>query len=213
MCGIFGSNDREQFFTLYKLNHKRGSYSYGCYYFNDSTSGGLWTNKQDITLEDIPDNMNYYLGHVRSPTSSTDGFNTSQCHPFSAEDIMYAHNGIISNTRELEREYNQTYDVDSKWIGYLYNINFKRQTFFVDVLQKIKGTYALWFINKNTKQITLARCANPIYLSLKHNSFSSTQFNNSELLKEGVLYTGDAKQIQETNITFNFKSPYFIPGF
>ena len=212
MCGIFGSNDREQFLTLYKLNHKRGSYSYGCYYFNDNTSGGLWTNKQNIILEDIPDGMNYYLGHVRSPTSSTDYFTTSQCHPFSAEDIIYAHNGIISNTKELENEYKQQWDVDSKWIGFLYSQYKKHELPYVSVLQKIKGTFAIWSLNKNNNNITLARSANPIYYSPNNNSFSSTEFNNSLLLKEGSLYVGDFKQIEQTDVVFAYKSPYFIPG-
>ena len=212
MCGIFGSNDREQFLTLYKLNHKRGSYSYGCYYFNDSNSGGLWTNKQNITLEDIPDNMHYYLGHVRSPTSSADNFKTSQCHPFSAEDIMYAHNGIISNTKELEEEYQQKWDVDSKWIGFLYTLFKNHELFYVPILQKIKGTFAIWSLNKSNNIITLARSANPIYYSDINNSFSSTEFNNSILLKEGSLYSGNYKEIKQTDVVFTFKSPYFIPG-
>lgn len=212
MCGIFGSNDREQFLTLYKLNHSRGSYSFGCYYFSNNTSGGLWTSKQNITMEDIPDNMNYYLGHVRSPTSSTDNFSTSQCHPFFAEDIIYAHNGIISNTCELEKQYEKQYDVDSKWIGFLHNQYKKHELPYVSVLQKIKGTFAVWFLNKNESSIVLARSANPIYYSNNNNSFSSTEFNNSFLLKEGSIYFGDYKKIEETNVIFTYKSPYFIPG-
>jgi glucosamine 6-phosphate synthetase-like amidotransferase/phosphosugar isomerase protein len=212
MCGIFGSNDREQFFTLYKLNHKRGSYSYGCYYFNDSSSGGLWTYRQDIELSDIPKDRNYYLGHVRSPTNSTGKFEVDQCHPFSSENIMYAHNGIISNTEDLEKEYKSQYNVDSKWIGSLYSQYKKHELPYVSTLQKIKGTYAIWFYNKENNNITLARSANPIYYSNNYNSFSSTIFDNSRLLKEGILYSGNYKQIEETNIVFTYKSPYFIPG-
>jgi glucosamine 6-phosphate synthetase-like amidotransferase/phosphosugar isomerase protein len=212
MCGIFGSNDREQFFTLYKLNHKRGSYSYGCYYFNDSGDGGLWTYRQNIELSDIPKDRNYYLGHVRSPTNSTDSFQVDQCHPFAAGDIMYAHNGIISNTADLEREYKTQFNVDSKWIGFLYDQYVNHDLPFISLLQKIKGTYAIWTFNRIEKTINLMRCANPIYYSEINNSFSSTEFDNSFLLKEGTIYFGDHKQIKETSAKFSYKSPYFIPG-
>lgn len=212
MCGIFGSNDREQFLTLYKLNHSRGSYSYGCYYFDDNSSGGLWTSRQDISIQDLPEGMNYYLGHVRSPTSSADGFNIDQCHPFITENIVYAHNGIISNTENLEKQYEEHFNVDSKWIGFLYNQYKKHELPYVSVLQKIKGTFAVWFFNKIEKSITLARSANPIYYSNNNNSFSSTEFDKSSLLKEGTIYFGNFKEIEETNVSFTYKSPYFIPG-
>jgi predicted glutamine amidotransferase len=207
MCGIFGSNSREQFYTLYTLNRSRGSYSFGCYYFNNNISGSFWTNKQELALEDFPSNMNYYLGHVRAPTTETTRFISDQSHPFYEGNLCYAHNGIVSNTKELELKHNITFDVDSKWIGYMCrNIT-------TDLALKfIKGTYAVWIFNRYTNTIELARCANPIYYSDIHNSFSSTQFDTSALLEEGILYSGDYKKINKTDKKFTYKTPYFIPG-
>ena len=207
MCGIFGSNDREQFYTLYTLNRDRGSYSFGFYYFNDNTSGSQWTNKTKINIEDIPADMQYYLGHVRAPTSETNSFKSSQCHPFYEGDICYAHNGIISNTKDLEFKHTKSFDVDSKWIGYLC-----RNVTTDIALNYIKGTYAIWLFHRYSNTIELVRCANPIYHSACFNSFSSAHFKDSELIEEGSVYSGNYKQISKTDKKFKFKTPYFIPG-
>jgi len=70
MCGIYGSNSRDHFYDLYLLNRNRGTYGCGHYYFRDNTSHVLYSN-EELSLDDIPKNMNYYLGHNRAPTSET----------------------------------------------------------------------------------------------------------------------------------------------
>lgn len=208
MCGIFGSNTKTSFYDLYLLNRSRGSYSSGFYCYRGNTTVVYKTNEA-ITLNDIPDNMEYYLGHNRAPTDGTSLFTEDSCHPFQANYHWYAHNGIINNHKELSEKYEKTFVVDSEWIGFYLNKHY----FIKDVLEEISNNpFAVWIKNRNNPTFALARVANPIYRSRENNSFSSAQFEGSELLQEGTVYTGTSEKIINSLLKFKYKSPYFIPG-
>ena len=64
MCGIFGSNNKSSFYDLYQLNRSRGSYSHGFYCYRGGTDV-VYKTDQELALNDIPDNMEYYLHCVR----------------------------------------------------------------------------------------------------------------------------------------------------
>jgi len=209
MCGIFGSNSRDRFYDLYLLNRSRGSYGSGIYCYSGSTSFLYKTNK-DITIDDIPPNMEYYLGHNRAPTDNTSFFVEDSCHPFNTDYYWYAHNGIINNHKELSEKHEKQYRVDSEWIGFYLDKHY----FIKDALQEISSNpFAVWVVRRNVpRTFVLARVANPIYKSIEGNSFSSAQMNDSELLKEGTIYSGTSDKLTNTLDTFKYKSPYFIPG-
>jgi glucosamine 6-phosphate synthetase-like amidotransferase/phosphosugar isomerase protein len=209
MCGIFGSNNKNSFFDLYQLNRSRGSYSSGVFCFRDSTSVVYKTNKA-ITFNDIPDNMDYYLGHNRAPTIETTSFAEHACHPFQTDYYWYAHNGIINNHKELLEKYEKHYTVDSEWIGFY----LEKHHLIKDALEEISNNpFAVWILRReHPYSFTLARVANPIYKSTENNSFSSAQFEGSKLIEEGTVYAGTADKITNTLLKFKHKSPYFIPG-
>lgn len=209
MCGIFGSNTREQFYELYKLNRSRGSYSSGIYCYRGAYSFVAKTD-EEISFESLPDNMEYYLGHNRAPTAETSIFTEDTCHPFHSDYYWYAHNGIINNHKELTEKYDKNYKVDSEWIGFYLDKHY----YIDDALQEISNNpFAVWVVRRNLpRTFTLARVANPIYRSLENSSFSSAYFENSELLKEGTIYLGTSEKIINTLETFKYKTPYFIPG-
>ena len=209
MCGIFGSNNKTSFFDLYQLNRSRGSYSSGFFCYRNSTSVVFKTN-EELTINDIPDNMDYYLGHNRAPTSETDVFSERTCHPFQSRFYWYAHNGIINNYKTLASRYNLHFDVDSEWIGYYLDHTLHER----DALKEISSNpFAVWIAERSRpRAFTLARVANPIYRSKDRVSFSSAQFEDSELLKEGTIYRWHDSKIIDTLDTFSYKTPYFIPG-
>jgi len=83
-----------------------------------------------------------------------------------------------------------------------------------NALEKISSNpFAVWIRARNAKNcIYLARVANPIYYSKRYNSFSSTVIEDSTLLEQGKIYRCDTNYLQWNLETFNYKSPYFIPG-
>ena len=207
MCGIFGSNFKTSFFDLYNLNLSRGSFSTGIYCHSANKSITLYT-KEKLSLRDIPDDMEYYFGHNRAPTGDSTFFSESTSHPFFTKNFAYAHNGIIKNTKKYENEFQNSYEVDSQWIG-----DFLERYTLKNTLQKVSNApFALWVAARRTHKFYLAKTANPIYYSKSYNSFSSTSFENSKLLDDGKIYVGDTHNLHWTLETFEFSSPYFIPG-
>ena len=207
MCGIFGSNFKTSFFDLYNLNLARGNFSTGVYCSSPNRCVTIHT-KDELTLKDIPDNMDYYFGHNRAPTDDTTSFTDTTSHPFFTKNFAYAHNGIIKNTSQHEEAFHTSYEVDSQWIG-----DFLERYTLKNTLQKISNSpFALWVAARRTHKFYLAKTANPIYYSKAYNSFSSTPFENSKLLDDGKIYAGDAHSLHWTLETFEFKTPYFIPG-
>ena len=209
MCGIFGSNNKSSFYDLYQLNRSRGSYSHGFYCYRGGTDVVYKTN-EELTLNDIPDNMDYYLGHNRAPTDGSTSFAENACHPFYTDYYWYAHNGIINNHKELSEKYDILYAVDSEWIGFYLD----KHHFIKNALEEISNNpFAVWILRREQPHsFVLARVANPIYRSRENNSFSSAQFEGSKLIEEGTVYAGKADEITNTLLKFKYKSPYFIPG-
>lgn len=208
MCGIYGSNSRDRFYDLYLLNRSRGTYGSGHYCFNDNTSYAIYSNKE-LSLNDIPKDMKYYLGHNRAPTSESKAYSEQTSHPFFTDNFVFSHNGIIKQVKLFEDQFNKIHQVDSMWIGDLLERYSLKNT-----LEKISNNpFAVWIKARNIYDcIYLARVANPIYYSKTYNSFSSTAFENSTLLDEGKVYRCDTENLQWTLETFTFKSLYFIPG-
>lgn len=210
MCGIFGSKDKKTFLELYNLNRERGDFSYGGYYLNSDGSILCRSRKGPVNISDLPD-ADYYLGHTRAPTSIQSDFNVWECHPFTSFKYVYAHNGII-NTIDLEKKYARSLPVDSMWLSLA--ISDKIDTKFIQ--EEIKGTYAVWSVDVTSNNISLFRCANPIYWNPNNQSFSSIKESlDYILLQEGKVYTftpsAEGSDIKVTD-TFKYNSPYFIPG-
>jgi len=214
MCGIAGSSNKEKAFSLYQSNLDRGYYSSGSLMIDELN---FWESKKvqgqfkTIPVLGSSSNTNnlYYLYHSRGPTTETLTFVEKDNHPFLYRDWVVAHNGIISNFEELKFKYfaNEIFetDTDSSIIPrMLFKFGFK------EGLSQLKGTFAIWAYNTIAREIYIARSSCTLYGDIQTGDFSSTQFENSILLKEGIVYkiTNYNKIIEETQ--FVSDSPYFI---
>lgn len=214
MCGIAGSTNKEKAFKLYQSNLDRGYYSSGSLIIDElkfcESKKVQGQFKTVPILENLSNTNNlYYLYHSRGPTTETLTFEEKDNHPFLYRDWVVAHNGIISNFEALKSKHfaNEIFETntDSSIIPrMLYKFGFK------EGLSQLKGTFAIWTYNTTTGDIYIARSSCTLYANLQTGDFSSTQFEDSDMIKEGTVYkiANFNKIVQET--LFVSDSPYFI---
>jgi len=217
MCGIAGSKYKDKAFNLYKNNLTRGYYSSGALTLDSNDqyrihkTEGVFNESIDcFNPPGIDTYSRYFLYHSRGPTVETKSFEPGDNHPFTYGDWIVSHNGIISNFESLCKEYFPDEDffgrTDSCIIPRMLEI--KPQV--SEAMELLKGTFAIWAFNSKHKKTYLARSASTLFANSVTGCFSSTEFEGSESLKEGIVY-----DVQDYNCIvpagrFKHKSPYFF---
>jgi glucosamine 6-phosphate synthetase-like amidotransferase/phosphosugar isomerase protein len=220
MCGIFGATNREKYLSLQKLNLSRGD-------FAQST---MFIDREGYEIHKVPlkgaatkyrfpkkKKFDYYLGHVQAPTSVVREFTSNTSHPFFVENWIVAHNGVLTNFKELVNSFEMPYDnpVDSSIIPF---ILFKLQSLasndgeidlIVQTLSMLKGTFGVWIHNTHTANTFLAKCGVTLYGDIYENTFSSIKTDDLTQLEDGILY-----QITREGLTtvasFDCDNPFFL---
>lgn len=217
MCGIYGSNDKEKFYTLQKLNRSRGDFSQGCMYIKPDKGFEVHKIPKKIAAEYTPPKrkkFDYYLGHSQAPTSGKRVFDPNTTHPFIVENWIVAHNGVLTNFKDLVNGFERPFEnpVDSSIIPYIF---YKIQDSFdseIEVittgLEYLKGTFGLWIHNAETGNTFLAKCGVTLFADVYDNTFSSVSYKFLESLDEGVLYQLTKEGITQVG-AFDCDSPFF----
>lgn len=199
MCGIGGiiELDRRKVFdeetkldAVCLLNElqKRGTHAWGVYI--EKKSGNYHTNcgVEDDTIPGelfkMPDAIGEFLNdrdgllyldkthtilmHTRQETGGDPEININN-HPFNTKNFIMAHNGIISNDRELMKKYNIKTDIEcdsyvivaliQKW----YDEGLSVKNAIIKMSEELDGGYACWLYHKDKKKLYLFRNSrNPI---------------------------------------------------
>lgn len=234
MCGIFGSTNINTYKTLYNINKKRGTFSYGSLYTKNQQEYELRRIKGtvDLVKEDlIATQFNMFLGHTQAPTSSQREFTERTSHPFDDLYHIVAHNGVLENAQQIEDEYliGHLNPVDSSvipaLIGILYDTDIRVHNIESDTsnpktgeviaieqaCSKLKGTFACWLFSKATGCIYIFRSGSTIFANFKTGDFSSVYMTDvcEQPLDEGVIYCVTTEGIAKCG-TFESTSPFFI---
>ena len=220
MCGIFGSSDFERFKTLYALNQDRGTFAFGGLFYSDE--GYVSTKRPGIVdLDEFKNDFTYYLGHTQAPTSSQRNFTESTTHPFSVEGWSVAHNGVLSNDRELISKFDlhNVNEVDSSVIPALMEHNEITSAYngdctesaILETLEQLSGTFACWVVNQRSKNLYITRVGSTLFVNNRNGDFSSRKFENSKTVSEGILHQFDPDyKIFVPTAPYQYNSPYLI---
>jgi glutamine phosphoribosylpyrophosphate amidotransferase len=207
MCAIFGSFDRSMYDVLFEVNNARGNFAYSHCFINSKPAAPFHIKKFNKIpkINDIPDVSSnvYHFGHFQAPTSSVRAWKENTSHPFEHGDWIVAHNGVLTNFEELAAEYapKENIKVDSALIPLmLSNHTLEIDTKLKDesmienaiktVLEKIKGTFALYIINRKHKRAFIARQGSTLFANTSTGSFCSVECKSEgwSELSEGYIY-------------------------
>jgi len=224
MCGIFGATDKERFYTLYKLNKKRGTFATSLCLVNQK--GDLiihrWNGSVDIKIVDEAFKKDdtkivMYLGHTQAPTSTKRKYSPETAHPFNYKNFTVAHNGVLTNFKEIKEQFDPKWSnpVDTSIIPAMISESYQAGEGALtvsDIISRaiglLEGTFGLWIYDSDNNGTYIARCGSTVFVNYLYNEFSSVKFAESEPLPEGVLF-----QLTPEGITavsqFDFDSPFF----
>jgi glucosamine 6-phosphate synthetase-like amidotransferase/phosphosugar isomerase protein len=218
MCGIFGSFSFPEYKTLYNENKKRGTFSYGNLYVKKD--GSTFIHKTDgiinlTTHKKHRNEYNQFLGHTQAPTSIERSFTPINSHPFEYGQWIVAHNGVLENYKEIiglhfpEHNNNVDSSVIPRLIHYMHGGD---EVYAIsEACGSLKGTYACWIYNKDSKNIYLVRSGSTLFGNKKTGSFSSAKVPGkcTKVLEEGVIY-----HVSDEGLTavggFSSHSPFFM---
>ena len=205
MCGIYCSNDLSTFEILEEANRERGNFATGVAWMNKIKNQYeiiKYSDNIDWKTEDeIPHDKekNYiYLGHNQAPTSSQREYDPDTSHPFMYGDWIVAHNGVLTNYKQLIKEYLSEHSspVDSSVIPALLGENdymtgppddeADEVANVANVLELLKGTFALWIFNIRSFNLYIARQGSTLFY--KGTNVSSIKGVGYKEVSEGIIY-------------------------
>ena len=219
MCGIFCSDDLSTFEVLGEANKERGNFSTGILFTNGKRhnilriEGGANWDETKLPVE----KGWLYLGHNLAPTETGRKWFERTSHPFEYGNWVVAHNGVLTNYHELKEKFLPKHDcgVDSSVIPALLYENdsilgpskgeIDEISNIIQTLELLEGTFALWIMNKKTKNLYIARQGSTLFY--KGNNISSIKGKGYRQVKEGVLYKLSHKGLKKID-EFVTQSPF-----
>jgi len=152
-------------------------------------------------IDQSRNDYNYFLFHSRAPTNSTEtSWSAETTHPFSHDNCHVAHNGIITNFHDLNKDLN--FKVDTQLIPY----DLIRTYSIQKTYSNLQGLLTSWIVWGD--KVYLAKAGSSLWID--QDSFSSSEFDNSKYVDEDGIWFGLKDNKFEKEGTFPYISPYFI---
>lgn len=199
MCGIYGYIGKNPSIEILKkialLTSYRGPHA--CGFATINKEGKTSINKRLGKLEDNIDilNINGYIGIGHNRLSTTGNINLSEAQPIKINDVIIAHNGILSNLKELVYKYkiklNTSSDTEALLISFLKLGNIEK------LIQEIKDNFVIIIYKYNHLYIVTKNL--PLYTYYEGNTlyFSSRKLKEFNFIK--------IKDLNILNININLK--------
>ena len=212
MCGIFGSNNIEEFRKLCEKNTERGNFVRSVTYLfpQGLQSNTLVKTKHELDFtKPIAENpfCIYYLGHVQSPTSKVREFEQKTSHPFTVNGRYLAHNGVLENDRDLvdKMKLENYNDVDSSII-----LPLMEKVGFKQALEMLQGIFSCWYYNSKTGSLRIFRSGSTLHYS--GGNFTSAAIPEYKYIDEGVVleYNFTSNCFKEVDSFKLNSTPFFL---
>lgn len=156
-----------------------------------------------------------FLGHTQAPTSAKRTFSPTTSHPFQYKDWLVAHNGVLTNDKEIKAQLTDKKSfntVDSSVIAPLIHTMYKKSNDEVAAicfaLSQLKGTFGVWIYNQRSRNTYIGRSGSTVFANFLTNDFSSIKEKGFVALEEGVLYLLTQEGITSVG-KFKTNSPFF----
>ena len=195
MCAIYGTASREEFFKLYELNKDRGGFAFSfCGIKNTINNQSIFVFKNKLADLDLlyQEDWDYYLAHDQAPTGSVRKYSENTSHPFHYGRWYVAHNGVLTNHKEV-LESTDTKEIDSSYIAaYMEQLDLlpippqEDHEIFYETFSAFKGTHACWVWDEENSKLFLTKNGSTLFT--KGDTFSSVQFEGSKPLLDGWAY-------------------------
>jgi glucosamine 6-phosphate synthetase-like amidotransferase/phosphosugar isomerase protein len=215
MCGIYGALNRKDFLKLRDANKKRGDFCNSTLMINDLQ---FEIHKVPFSAKaySFPRKTKYdlYLGHTQAPTSSKRVFTPVTSHPFAYENWFIAHNGVLTNFKQLREEFCPEWEnpVDSSIIPFLLHVTQQHikdpVKTIASTLELLEGNFGLWLWNAETKITYLAKCGVTLFGYMLENRFSTVEYAGMEPMDDGIIYQLTPEGITQVG-SFDCQSPFF----
>jgi len=212
MCAIFGSLSRERFISLYDLNKDRGGYASTFCGIKDGKIN-VFKNKlfniEDLYLED----WDYYLGHHQAPTSKVRKYSENTSHPFNYGRWYVAHNGVLTNYRDVTDASN-TKDIDTSYIpAYMQELDLSPVELDDDYILEetftsFKGTHTCWVFDESKSILYLTKNGSTLFSN--GTDFSSVSFNGGKSLLDGYVYKMHEGKAFLEYVKFKDSNPFAV---
>lgn len=180
MCGIIGYNGNNNktlpiLIDGLKALEYRGYDSAGIAFMQNNNTNIIKSIGKISELEkkvDVNIKTSIGIGHTRWATHGS--VNLNNCHPHNIGDITIVHNGIIENFKEIKDElvnfnyhFNSTTDTEvaCALIDYYYKGCHDIKESLVKFMNKVRGSYALGVIIKNSDKIYAIRKDSPLIVA------------------------------------------------
>jgi glutamine phosphoribosylpyrophosphate amidotransferase len=201
MCAIVSSRDVDRFKDLVEINRERGTFASSLVKINTNTtiSIGRFSGLFDTDTIDNTQ-IDYFVGHVQAPTSDIREWSAETSHPFETSNWLVFHNGVLTNHKELD----STVKVDTQCIVNL----LEEYNDIQSVVNKLKGTFALFIINKKTLERFILRQGSLLHYN-DQGDVSSLFIDGMKIIPEGVIMKYSNDSWSEYN-KFNTKSPFIF---
>ena len=200
MCAIYGSKKRTLFNILHDATQSRGVYAFSAAFLNHKKRKlniiRMHGHPKDVEKIEHSAGDALFLGHNQAPTSSMRDYDKSTSHPFVAHNWVVAHNGVLTNHKDINNKYcswNKN-PVDTSCIPNLFHAletkhpTATEQNIICEALSMLQGTFAVWIFNEKTGNTFIARQGSTLFVNAETGDFCSIESKGWIEVPEGKVY-------------------------
>jgi hypothetical protein len=192
MNAIYGSNTKDVFLKLRKLNEGKVKNNNSMLLINDQLFDIYKIHALSENFRFPRKKYHTFLGVGEKRTRV---FNSDNMNPLISNKWIVCFIGEIKNIKDIIDE-----DSENISISMLQNnailslLNYMNQQHENDIvvisgaLSSIEGSFSMWLHNTENRNVYLMKCGDSLYADIYNNAFSTTFFKDFEPLNDGEIY-------------------------